>query len=138
MKLRQIFITSFDKKRLDGLIEGARDFGWQKRDDLQELVAELKRAKIVDPKDVPADVVTMNSKVLLHYVNSAEEENYKLVFPNEADFNQGLISVLAPIGTAILGYREGDTVEWNAPSGKRQIRIDKIVYQPESAGHYDE
>jgi regulator of nucleoside diphosphate kinase len=137
MKQRQIFITAFDKKRLDELIAVVREFGEHARDDLDDLAAELSRATVVKSTKVPANVVTMNSKVILHDLDTSEEETYALVFPSEADASSAAISVLAPIGTAILGYREGDVVEWPVPSGIRQIRIEKILYQPEAAGDFD-
>ena len=137
MKQRRIFITAFDKKRLDELIAVAREFGKHARHDLDDLAAELDRAKIIEPKKVPANVVTMNSKVVLHDLDTSKEETYVLVFPNEADAASGAISVLAPIGTAILSYREGDVVEWPVPAGTRRIKIKQIMYQPEAAGHFD-
>ena len=137
MKLRQIFITAFDKKRLDELIAVAREFGEHARDDLDDLAAELARAKVLEPKKVPANVVTMNSQVILHDLDTSEDLTYSLAFPNEADIDSGTISVLAPVGTAILGYREGNLVEWDVPSGKRRIKIEKILYQPEAAGHFN-
>ena len=137
MKQRQIFITAFDKKRLDELIAVARELGEHARDDLDDLVAELARAKVLEPKKVPANVVTMNSKVILHDLDTSEDLTYSLAFPNEADIDSGAISVLAPVGTAILGYREGNVVEWVVPSGKRRIRIEKILYQPEAAGNFN-
>ena len=137
MKQRQIFITAFDKKRLDELVAVAREFGEHARDDLDDLVAELVRAKVIEPKKVPANVVTMNSKVIVHDLDTSEDLTYSLAFPNEADIDSGAISVLAPVGTAILGYQEGNVVEWSVPSGKRRIRIKRILYQPEAAGHFD-
>jgi len=137
MKQRQIFITAFDKKRLDELIAVAREFGEHARDDLDDLGKELGRANVVEPTEVPANVVTMNSKVVLHDLDTSEDETYILVFPKEANASSGAISVLAPIGTAILGYREGDSVEWPVPAGIRQIKIEKILYQPEAAGDFD-
>ncbi len=136
MKKRQIFITAFDKKRLDELIAVAREFGEHARKDIDDLAVELDRASVVDSRNVPANVVTMNSKVVLHDLDTSEDETYALVFPHEADASSGAISVLAPIGTAILGYREGDVVEWPVPSGLRRIRIEKILYQPEAAGDF--
>ena len=68
---------------------------------------------------------------------SGESNTYSLVFPTEADFAEGKISVLAPIGTAILGYRQGDTIEWPVPSGLCKLKVDEIVYQPEAAGDSD-
>jgi len=79
----------------------------------------------------------MRSTVRLKDLVSGEENTYSLVFPTEADFSQGKISVLAPIGTAILGYKSGDTIEWTVPSGLRRLKVDKIIYQPEAAGHFD-
>ncbi len=137
MKQRQIFITVFDKKRLDELITVAREFGEHARDDLNVLAAELARAKVIEPEKVPADVVTMNSKVILHDLDTSEDLTYSLAFPKEANIDAGAISILAPVGTAILGYREGNVVEWSVPSGKRRIRIERILYQPEAAGHFD-
>jgi regulator of nucleoside diphosphate kinase len=62
---------------------------------------------------------------------------YTLVFPRDANVDEGRISILAPLGTAILGYRVGEEFEWDVPSGKRRLRIAKVLYQPEAAGHYD-
>jgi regulator of nucleoside diphosphate kinase len=59
------------------------------------------------------------------------------VFPTEADFAEGKISVLAPIGTAILGYKQGDTIEWSVPSGLRRLKVEEILYQPEAAGDHN-
>ena len=136
MRQREIFITSFDRERLDELIAVAIEFGDYNRNDLDDLAIELAQAKEVEPKSVPPTVVTMNSKVILRDLDTSEEMNYCLVFPKDADIASGAISVLAPLGTAILGYREGDVVELPVPSGKRQISIEKILYQPEAAGDF--
>jgi len=136
MKPRTICITEADKKRLAELIEVAGEFGGHARKDLEALARELARAEIVASKDVRPDVVTMNSRVVLQDVNTGEEMNYVLVFPKDANVNAGAISVLAPIGTAILGYSKGDVIEWPVPAGMRRIRIEKIVYQPEASGHF--
>jgi regulator of nucleoside diphosphate kinase len=136
VKKRQIYITSLDKARLDEIIEVAGEFGDHDRNDLDDLARELDRAKVVEPRKVPADVVTMNSQVTLHDLDSDKEMTYRLVFPHNADASSGAISVLAPVGTAILGYREGDVVEWPVPSGIRRLRIERVLYQPEAAGDY--
>ena len=130
---RTICITEADKKRLKELLGVAREFGSQ-RNDLEKLAQELARAEIVESKDVSPDVVTMNSRVILEDVSTGEEMNYALVFPKDANIETGAISILAPIGTAILGYSTGDIIEWAVPSGTRRIRIKETVYQPEAAG----
>jgi regulator of nucleoside diphosphate kinase len=136
-KATTIYITELDYNRLSGLIDRTRDRNGADREYLNKLEAELDRAEIVDPKDMPADVVTMRSKVRLKDLVSGESNTYSLVFPTEADFAEGKISVLAPIGTAILGYRQGDTIEWPVPSGLRKLKVEEILYQPESAGDHD-
>jgi regulator of nucleoside diphosphate kinase len=136
-KTANIYITEPDYNRLSALIEKTREGNGVDRQYLNKLEAELDRAEIVDAKEIPANVITMRSTVRLRDLVSGEENTYSLVFPTEADFSQGKISVLAPIGTAILGYKSGDTIEWTVPSGLRRLKVDKIIYQPEAAGQFD-
>lgn len=136
MTPRTLYITENDKKRLEELAGVAKEFGSHARKDLESLVKELERAVIVAPQNVPPDVVTMNSKVALLDLDTSERMEYVLAFPKDANIGNGSISVLAPIGTAILGYAKGDVVEWPVPSGTRRIRIEDILYQPEAAGDY--
>jgi regulator of nucleoside diphosphate kinase len=131
---RKIYITEFDKIRLEALIDEAEEFGGHGRKDLEALTEELAHAEIVSSEDIPPDVVTMNSKVVLRDVDTSEEMTFTLVFPEDADVDTGSISILAPVGTAILGYRKGDVIEWPVPSGMRRITIEEILYQPEAAG----
>ena len=77
----------------------------------------------------------MNSSVRLRDLDSGETEGYELVEPTDADMTFDRISVLAPIGTAILGYRLGDVIEWPVPAGLRRLRVEEILDQPERAGH---
>ena len=133
MSQRQIFITSFDLERLEELIAVAIEFRDHSRKDLDALEEELSQAEVVEPQKMPPDVVTMNSKAVLRDLDTSKEMVYRLVFPKDADIDSGAISVLAPVGTAILGYREGDVIEWPVPSGKRRIKVEKILYQAEAA-----
>jgi regulator of nucleoside diphosphate kinase len=133
-KATTIYITELDYNRLSGLIDRTRERNGIDREYLNKLEAELDRAEVVDPKDLPGDVITMRSKVRLKDLVSGESNTYSLVFPTEADFAEGKISVLAPIGTAILGYKQGDTIEWSVPSGVRKLKVEEILYQPEAAG----
>lgn len=136
MTNRNICITENDKRRLTELIRVAHDFGERIRHDLKGLEQELAKASVVESQEIPEDVVTMNSKVVLVDIDTHEEMNFRLVFPQDADVDRELISVLAPIGTAILGYSKGDTVEWPVPSGIRRLQIKDILYQPEAAGDF--
>lgn len=138
MEQRDIFISKFDLGRLKELLEVGITLKERDREYLQSLRNELERAHIVEPAALPDDVVTMNSRVRLKDMEPAEEKNYSLVFPSEADMTQNKISILAPIGTAILGYRAGETVDWLVPAGRRTVRIQEILYQPEAAGRYDQ
>jgi regulator of nucleoside diphosphate kinase len=95
--------------------------------------AALDRAEIVEPEAIPRDVVTMNSEVRLKDLDSAEVKVYRLVFPTRTRPENG-ISVLAPIGTAMLGYRVGDVIEWRVPRGVRRLKVLEVIYQPEAAG----
>ena len=133
----KIYISEFDMKRLKGLIKFAEE-RWDKRvvPYLEELDEELDRAEIVKPEEIPIDVITMNSVFRLNNLDSGEEVVYTLVFPAKADSTNGKISILAPVGTAVLGYRAGDTVEWKVPAGLKRLRVEEIVYQPEAAGDY--
>ena len=133
----KIYISEFDMKRLKGLIKFAEE-RWDKRvvPYLEELDEELDRAEIVKPEEIPIDVITMNSTFRLNNLDSGEEVVYTLVFPAKADSTNGRISILAPVGTAVLGYRAGDTVEWKVPAGLKRLRVEEIVYQPEAAGDY--
>jgi regulator of nucleoside diphosphate kinase len=100
------------------------------------LEEELDRAELVQQKDIPADVITMRSTVRLKDLATSEEMIYQLVFPTEANYEEGRISVLAPIGTAMLGYKRGDVIEWQVPSGSRRLSVEEVIYQPESSGEY--
>jgi regulator of nucleoside diphosphate kinase len=101
---------------------------------LQALRGELQRAHIVPAGKVPPDVITMNSRVLLYDLELRETEEYTLVYPEDADITLDRISVLAPVGTAILGYRVGDVVEWYVPAGLRRLRVEAVVQQARRNG----
>ena len=132
MDTRVIYITEADMKRLRPLIEGVKN----SRDDLRGLQAELAHARVVTPADVPPDVITMNSKARLLDLDSGEEMIFTLVFPGNASIEHDRISVVAPIGTAMLGHRVGDEFEWEVPAGSVRLRVEEVLYQPEAAGDF--
>lgn len=134
---REIVITEFDQNRLRNLLEGVKRWNARDRTHVDHLEAELDRAHVVVPVDVPSDVVTMNSEVAVRDMDSNEEMTFAVVFPSEADVNRQKISILAPIGTAVLGYRVGDTIDWKVPGRTRRLKIERVLFQPEAAGQFD-
>jgi regulator of nucleoside diphosphate kinase len=129
---RTIQVTSQDRKRLEFIehTTGAEDRG-----DLADLVRELGRAVVVPAEQIPANVVTMRSRVRLLDLDDRSTYEYTIVYPHEADVAMGKISIVAPVAAAIIGCREGDEVVWDVPSGRRRFKVDAVLYQPEAAGH---
>jgi regulator of nucleoside diphosphate kinase len=103
---------------------------------LTALEAELDRGQVVDPGRVPKAVVTMHSRVRVRDLGDDGQETYTLVYPDDADINEGKLSVLAPLGTALLGARAGEVVEFDAPAGTRRLKVERVLYQPEAAGDF--
>jgi regulator of nucleoside diphosphate kinase len=132
-----IYITSQDKQRLEDLLMEVEASDLRKHGDLKALTEELHRAVIMEPKDVPGDVITMNSRAEIRDLESGETAAFTLVFPAEANIDEEKISILAPIGAGMLGYRVGDKFEWKVPEGIRRMKVTKIHYQPEAAGDFD-
>ena len=136
MKEREIYVTAQDIERLRKLLEGVRLWSSRDREHLEALEAELDRAHVVPSQEIPGDVVTMNSAVLVKDLDSGKEIALTLVFPSDTGLELGKISILAPVGTALLGYRVGDTIEWKVPGRVRRLRVERMLYQPEAAGDF--
>ncbi|MFA6356172.1 MAG: nucleoside diphosphate kinase regulator [Candidatus Omnitrophota bacterium] len=132
MSERTLYITAIDKERLHELIVSTRKNAVESEIHLRDLEVELEKAIIVQPRDIPKDVVTMDSQICVKDLDTQEEVVYTLVFPSFSNIELNRISVLSPIGTALLGYRTGDIIEWRVPAGIRKLKIKKIVYQPEA------
>jgi regulator of nucleoside diphosphate kinase len=132
MRNHNIIISSADYDRLQEVIDSAR-LDWKTpRHSIHVLEGELGRATIVEPPELPRDVIAMNSTVWFQDLDTQEIERYQLVFPSDADVVHHRISVLAPIGTALLGFRSGDTVVWQVPHGRRRLVIKRVVQQQAS------
>jgi regulator of nucleoside diphosphate kinase len=131
-----LIITKFDLYRLRGLIEVHRRLGTEDRS-VEMLEIELDAASIVEPTDVPPDVVTMSSTVELVDLETRAARELTVVFPGHADVHAGKVSVLAPLGIVLLGARAGDDLSWPTPGRSRRGRIARVIYQPEAAGHLD-
>jgi regulator of nucleoside diphosphate kinase len=135
MRDQPIIIAAPDAARLRGLL-AARATGARDQAHLQELAVELERALVLDAVEVPPHVVTMHARARVLDLTSGTRHEWELVFPAEADLSAHRISVLAPLGTALLGYGEGDELEWEVPGGLRRLRIEKVK-QPKDYGCSD-
>jgi len=128
-----IIVTASNHAELRSLITLTGKVSLRVKWELRLLENELKRARIVAPEDVPPDVITMNSRVELLDRESGERMEFTLVLPADQNINDGKISVLAPLGTAMLGYRVGDEFEWHVPHGLRRLKVIKLHFQPEAS-----
>ena len=126
-----LVLSRLDCDRLDALLEQPANAGPQ----FDALREELARAEVREPQDMPPDAITMNSIARFRDEATGEERELTLVYPREADGSADKVSILAPVGSALLGLRVGDTIEWPVPSGRTiRLRVLSIRYQPESAG----
>ena len=129
----KITISTLDAERLESLLESLPDGSFPGREALE---AELLRADVVPPREVPPTTVTMNSTVRFR-VGPDESFQLTLVYPRDADGSADRISVLAPVGSALLGLSQGDEMEWPKPGGGSiKVVIEEVTYQPERAGEY--
>jgi len=128
-----IYITERDARRLNLLIERTHPAEGRVHEYLTRLKAELDRARIVPEDHLPNGVITMNSVVEIEDLSDGEVDTYTLVFPEEADASEGKISILAPIGTGMLGYRAGDEFEWETPGGKIRLKVLSVSARPRTA-----
>lgn len=131
---REIYVTERDLRRLRALLGTTTQWNPRDKEHVARLQKELDVAVVVRPTAIPSDVVTMNSQVRVTDLQTGESMVWTLVFPKIADVVRHRISVLAPIGVALIGCRAGDVVTLDVPSGRYQLRIDEVVYQPEAAG----
>ncbi len=135
MKIRpEIVISKIDAEKLDKLMESLPRsvlIG------IADLESELARARVVEPKDIPSTVVTMNSTVRFTVESSSDEFELTLVYPKDVDASGKTISILAPVGGALLGLSQGDEIEWPKPGGGvLKVQISEVTYQPERAGDF--
>ena len=130
----KIVISSVDIDRLERLIDTLPRNAFMGR---AELESELARANVVDPREVPPTVVTMNSTVRFIVESSSEVFELTLVYPKDVDSSGKTISILAPVGSALLGLSQGDEIEWPSPGGGiLRVQIKEIIYQPERSGEF--
>ncbi len=129
-----IIINELDAERIDRLLEQP---AFAELPVAEALNAELDRAQMCKPEEIPADIVTINSRVKFRNLNSGEEHLRTLVYPANLTDTASQLSVLAPVGAALLGLRVGDTIRWTLPGGiETHLEVLELQYQPESAGEY--
>ena len=132
MNQRNIIITAADHAELQAVVTFTGKVSERARAELKALEGELKRAEIVEPEKIPSDVITMRSRAELLDLDSGERMEFTLVLPHDARIEEGNISVLAPLGTAMLGYRVGDEFQWHVPYGIRRLKVTNVQFQPEA------
>ncbi len=134
IRRRGIVITEDDMVRLKELVRHGRVALRRDQGHLEDLERELEQAQVVAAEDVPRGVVTLHSTVRVLDVDTGAIMVYTVVFPAEANLAANRISVLAPIGTALIGYRIGDVIDWKTPGGTRRLRVEAVLFQPEASG----
>ena len=128
-----IIISEQDLHRLETMLEHQTVL----TPTMKHLEDELARAEVVEPQNVPTDVVSMNAKVLITIAPATESTEITLVYPHDFKGEKGQVNIIAPIGAAILGLSEGQDIEWPQPDGHMmKVKIEKVLYQPEREGHY--
>lgn len=133
MSKPNIIISEQDLHRLETMLEHQAKL----TPTMQHLEDELARAQVVEPKDVPANVVSMNARVLITIAPAVEPTEVTLVYPHDFKGDKGQVNIIAPVGAAILGLTEGQEIEWPQPDGHiMKVKIEKITYQPEREGDY--
>jgi regulator of nucleoside diphosphate kinase len=130
---KDIIVTTRDHAELRSVIAVTGKVSPRVKWELRLLDNELRRARIVAPEEVPPDVITMNTRAELLDLESGERMEFTLVLPVDENINDGKISVLAPLGTAMLGYRVGDEFDWHVPHGLRRLKVITLHFQPEAS-----
>lgn len=129
-----IRMTDVDRQRLLETAQALRSLGGSYREFAAELESECERATICPRSEIAPDVITMNSCVRVIDLRTQERSRFTLVYPKESDILEGRMSVISPLGLALLGRRKGDIVELRLPAGTRRFRVEAVLYQPEAAG----
>lgn len=136
MAERPIYVTGTDMIRLGHLVLAAIHDA-PDPELLRALDRELDRAEIVRSEEMPADVITMNSKVRMTNLDTGRQHTVTVVYSGEAN-DDDRVSILSPLGAALLGYRAGDEIRWEAAGGSLHLRVDELLYQPEAAGDFSQ
>lgn len=136
MNGEKLYVTKQDYERLCWHISAA-SAGGASLQELREFAEELSGRQVVDQLEVDAGVVTMCSRVRVMDIHTKESTLVTLVYPEDADLSVGKLSVLTPMGTAMLGRAAGSVFEWRSPARLRRLLIKEVCYQPEASGNYN-
>lgn len=131
--MNSIHISQIDHRKLSELISDRVRPHTKLPEHIQALKGEVDRAIVVEPEAMGADVITLNSRARLRDLASDEILEYTLVYPEDSDIEANRISILAPLGTAMLGYRKGDTFEWQVPAGVNRWMVEEVLSDPEES-----
>jgi len=134
MPYQDVRVTEVDSRRLQALIDAALRRNERDSSSVAKLERHLLEAEVLPAGRVGPDVVTMNSEVLVTDLDAGETLRFRVVFPRAANAGAGSISVLAPLGMAVLGRRAGEEITWRVPAGARRLRVEAVLYQPERDG----
>ena len=135
MNSTTITVSSQDHQRLYAL---ASNKAARSVETFEALTYELERARVVEPAEIPADVVTMRSRVVVRENGSDRDRIYTLVYPGEEDIAVGHISILTPLGAALIGLSQGQALSWTTRDGRtKELIVHEILYQPEADGRFD-
>ncbi len=135
--MEKIVLNQLDYARIKKRISTAKQLKTISSKESAKLLSELSSAKILEPRKIPSNVVTMNSIVKLSFVNRKKQVQFQIVYPEQANVKENKISIFSPVATALIGYKVKDEIEWQMPAGVARLRIDELIYQPESAGDFD-
>ena len=128
----KIVVSSLDMDRLEALLDALPAVQAQAQ---QALLAELSRAEVVEPEDMPPDVASMNSRVRFMLDSSSEARDMVLSYPKDMDGSADRLSILTPVGSALLGLKTGKRIAWTRPDGATfEVKLLDVIYQPERAG----
>lgn len=128
---KQLILRKDDYNLLVSYLKSGQNKSMFNRKNAEDLQAELRKAKLVEENDFPLDVVRLNSTVKIKAEGKQDILELMLVMPDKADIKQRKISILAPIGTALLGFRQGQEVKWQVPSGRKKFTIINVANQHE-------
>ncbi len=128
---QSLLMTEQDYERLSLLVQHSESRA------ASQLEEELARATVLPQDKIPKDIVTMNSKIRFVDEETGKESEVTLVYPKDADVTSRKVSVLAPVGMALIGLRVGQSIEWPMPNGPRKLKVVSILYQPEAEGHWE-